>query len=237
MYKNHKILAVVTARGGSKGLPGKNIKVCAGKPLIQWTLDAAKKSEYIDEVFVSTDCENIQNVVHSVGGNSPFLRPDHLGLDDSPIEDVLQHVIDFYKEQGDHFDYVILLQPTSPLRTSFHIDDAIKQYFSNLKSNEETLVSVYPAEEKAAWLIRGLESGYMEFCLGDKTKGLRRQELSQFYYPNGAIYFFPSSFENGLYTKSTQFFVMDRESSIDIDTMSDFEKAQNLLLKLQNPKS
>ncbi len=132
MFNDHKILAFIGARSGSKGLPGKNIIPFQGKPLIQWTIDAAFKSKFIDRVIVSTDCEDIQSIALKCGADAPFLRPKNLSSDDAKLQDAILHGIDWISEHESRmYNTVLSLQPTSPLRTARHIDDAIAFYFSH----------------------------------------------------------------------------------------------------------
>jgi len=232
MYNNKRILAIIVARAGSKGLPGKNIIDCAGKPLIQWTIEAALQSSIVDKVFVSTDSDKIASVAISSGACVPFLRSKELATDTASVEDVIHEVISKLAETEATFDYILLLQPTSPLRTSKQINQAIEQYFTNLKDSEETLVSVYVAPKKVGWLLRQTNNHYIDFCFDQNKDDLRRQTLSTFYLPNGAIYFAPiSHFKKSFYTTKTQFFVMPEECSVDIDTQEDLEKAISLLQK------
>ncbi len=230
MYNGKKILAVITARSGSKGLPNKNILPCGGKSLIQWSIEAGANSKYLDRVVISTDSESIADVAKKCKGDVPFLRSPELATDSASIEAVVHEMIDRLAGQKNLFDYVMLLQPTSPLRTSQHIDQAIEQYFRNLKFEDETLVSVYQAPAKVGWLMEENEQKCISFCFDQKTIARQRQGLKKYYLPNGAIYFAPiKTFGNSFYTARTQYFVMSEENSIDIDLQQDLEKA-NLLL-------
>src|SRR4030042_3633861 len=116
MYRNKRILAIIPARGGSKRLPGKNIKILCGKPLIGWTIEQAKSSKYIDDIFVSTDYRSIADIAEQFGIKVPFLRPEELSKDSSSSMDVVEHVLKSYKRSNQLFDFIILLEPTSPLR-------------------------------------------------------------------------------------------------------------------------
>ena len=141
MLKNKKILAIIPARGGSKGLPGKNIKKLAGKPLIAWTIDQAKKSKYIDKLIVSTDSKEIAEISKKYGAEIPFLRSKKLAQDNSSIYDVIFDAINWFKKNNIDFDLIILLEPTSPLRENNDIDNAVELFINNWdKAN--SLVSV-----------------------------------------------------------------------------------------------
>jgi CMP-N,N'-diacetyllegionaminic acid synthase len=125
MFRELRILALIPARSGSKGLPGKNVLNFSGKPLIEWSISAAKHANYIDDVLVSTDSQNIADIAKNAGANVPFLRPFELSTADASIVDVIKHVWKTYlTSDGKNFDYVVLLQPTSPLRDSSHIVSA-----------------------------------------------------------------------------------------------------------------
>lgn len=144
MYKDKKTLAIIPARGGSKGIPYKNIMNINGKPLIAYSIEAAKQSKYIDYILVSTDDDKIKEVSLQYGASVPFLRPEEISNDTAKSIDVVIHGINYLKESGEEFDYVVLLQPTSPLRTSQDIDEAIEIL---IKNEKESLVSVCEVEE------------------------------------------------------------------------------------------
>jgi len=220
MYKNKRFLAIIPARGGSKSIPNKNIMAICGKPLIAYTIDAGKKSKYIDEIIVSTDSDVIKVIAEQYGANVPFLRPDELSNDTSKSIDVVMHVIEYYKKNNVSFDYVILLQPTSPLRTFKHLDAAIEKL---IESNKTSLVSVCEADENPV-LMRSIENEKLKEVISFEGTNLRRQDLPTFYIFNGALYI--NSNEMILSSKkfvdeNTIPYVMDKESSIDIDTMLD----------------
>ena len=220
MYKNKKFLAIIPARSGSKSIPNKNIMSICGKPLIAYTIDAGKKSKYIDEIIVSTDSEIIKVIAQQYGVKVPFLRPEELSKDTSKSIDVVLHVLNFYKKNHVSFDYVILLQPTSPLRTFEHLDNAIEKL---IESKSTSLVSVCEVDENPV-LMRRIENGKLKEVISFEGTNLRRQDLPTFYIFNGALYIN----SNDMLTNQKKFvdentvpYVMDKESSIDIDTMLD----------------
>jgi CMP-N,N'-diacetyllegionaminic acid synthase len=227
MINNKKVLAIIPARSGSKRLPNKNILKLQSKPLIAWTVDAAKKSQYIDRVVVTTNCEMIANISREFGAEVPFVRPESLSSDTATSNDVLIHAIKAIKES---YDIVVLLQPTSPLRTAQHIDSALEEYH---KQNASGVVSVTQCEHSPLW------SNTLPFdkSLGDfiqKENIQNSQALDLYYRLNGAIYIY-NKLEllknNGIfYNSSTYAFVMDNKSSVDIDTEVDFQLA-NIFLK------
>lgn len=234
MYAEFSILALIPARGGSKGLPNKNILECAGKPLIEWTISAALDVSLIDDVLVSTDSVDIATVAKRAGASVPFLRPDELATDDSSMLDSVKHAWESHRDaKGRPYDYLVLLQPTSPLRTSAHIYDAIDFYFENRQSNGDTLASVYKVDQKNGWLMQPEgESGYIRFCLNVGSKNPQRQKLKPYYLPNGAIFIVKGdALGEGLYRDNTLPFVMAKESSIDVDTSDDLKAAEDFLIR------
>lgn len=233
MHANSSLLAVIPARGGSKGLPGKNVLSCAGKPLIEWTIDAAKNATSIDDVLVSTDSPEIADVARKAGAAVPFLRPSELSTDQASLLQVLQHAWEQRRSKsGAHYDYIVLLQPTSPLRTADHIESAIQRYFTERKSKTDTLASVYEVSTKFGWLMQDDErSNYVRFCLNVATQNPQRQRLKNYYLPNGAIFIAcGKNIMEGLYRDNTIPFVMQSNESVDIDTADDLYAAEQLLL-------
>lgn len=179
MYKNKRILALIPARGGSKGLPGKNTKMLLGKSLIAWSIEQAYQSAYIDKVIVSTESEKIAVVARSCGAEVPFVRPKSLSADNAETIDVVLHAINFYESRGDAFDIIVLLEPTSPLREAKDIDRAIERLISNRQA--ESIVGIARAEASHPAFIVKLEKGFLRSYL--KTfKVLRRQELDDLYF-------------------------------------------------------
>ncbi|MBW9155776.1 acylneuraminate cytidylyltransferase family protein [Clostridium sp. FP2] len=220
MYKNKRFLAIIPARGGSKGIPNKNVMAICGKPLIAYTIEAGKKSKYIDEIIVSTDSDVIKVIAQQYGAVVPFLRPEELSSDSAKSIDVVIHAIDFYKNNNIDFDYVILLQPTSPLRTFEHLDKAIEKI---IESNRTSLVSVCEAEENPI-LMRNIENDKLKEVISFEGTNLRRQDLPTFYIFNGALYINSTDMlvdEKKFVNEDTIPYVMDKESSVDIDTMLD----------------
>lgn len=146
MYQNKTFLAIIPARGGSKGLPGKNIKELCEKPLIAWSIEAGLRSKCLDEVMVTTDCKNIAGVSKQYGASVPFLRPDELASDTATSFDAIKHTIEYYKnELNKEFDYIVLLEPTSPLRESSDINKAIEVL---LDSDADSIVGICRTEDQ-----------------------------------------------------------------------------------------
>lgn len=220
-----KILAVIPARGGSKGVSRKNIRDLAGKPLIAWTIEEAKKSKYIDRVILSSEDMEIIEVAKQYGCDVPFVRPIELAQDDTlGIEPVI-HAI----EQCPGYDYVVLLQPTSPLRTVEDIDGCISYMF---EKQADFCVSVTEPENSPYWMYT-LHDGAMEPLISQKQTIMRRQDLFKVYALNGAVYIGRTENilrEQTFLTAKTKGYIMPTINSLDIDTNLDF-KICSILLK------
>lgn len=224
-----KFLCIIPARGGSKGLPRKNIKTLVNKPLIAWTIEAAKKSRYIDNVFVSTDENKIKTISIKYGAHV-IDRPGELSTDNASTMDTIIHSMEYFKnEEGYIPEYILLLQCTSPLRTEKHIDEAIeKLMFTN--SGADSLISV-TKEEHPPWWLRKIDSNdYLKrFFEFNSEELVRRQDFEDLYRPNGAIYLAKTNVlisTRTFQTEKTIPYIMDKKSSIDIDTKDDFEYAE-----------
>lgn len=226
MHKGKKIAALITARGGSKGIPKKNIVKLCGKPLIHWTAESVLKSKYVDKIFLSTDSDEIINSVKNFDIEVPFKRPKILSSDKATSTDVILHFIDWMKKSGNTFDTLLLLQPTSPFRKTGHIDNSIKKFIS--ASNALSLISV-TENIKSPYLSRKLNSkDYIENLFNVKSEK-RRQDLPVTYYINGAIYLMDiKNFEKykTFQTPKTLSYIMPYYSSIDIDEPMDLKIAE-----------
>lgn len=227
MIKGKRIIAVIPARGGSKRLPRKNILDLAEKPLIAWTIEAAQMSVGIDEIIVTTDDSEIEQVANSFGARV-IIRPDHLASDTASSIDVVLHAIESQKEK---YDYVLLLQPTSPLRNSKHINDVINMLF---EKKADAVISVSETEHSPLWAGKLPEDNNMNNFIRDEVKNARSQDLPIFYNLNGAVYMVEieklKAEKSLLLSKNAYAYKMKREESIDIDTLLDFEIA-NLIMK------
>ncbi len=221
-----RTLFLIPARGGSKGIPHKNIKELAGKPLICYSIEAARGVTGDENICVSTDDEAIIECVEKTGLKVPFVRPAELASDTASSNDVICHAINFYKEKGIEYDNVVLLQPTSPLRTSEQIKEAMALYRDDIDmvvSVKENLSSVV--------LFKENDKGYLEHAF-DVSKGVRRQDALKMYEYNGAIYVIncKSVLEKGMggFEKVIKY-VMSEESSVDIDNMLDWYFCETLI--------
>jgi CMP-N-acetylneuraminic acid synthetase len=226
-----EILGLIPARGGSKGIPGKNLVPLVGKPLLAYTCEAARKSKKLTRTILSTDSEEIAKIGRSCGVEVPFLRPLSLAADETPMIDVARHALDALRnEQYYEPDIVVLLQPTSPLREAEHIDVAVGLL---LESGADTVVSVIPVPHQflPTSLMR-LDGGRLVFCVPDAP--LRRQEKESLYARNGPAILavrMPVLRERGLYGANIRPFVMDAEHSVDIDGSEDLAFAEFLIRK------
>lgn len=229
-----RVLAVIPARAGSKGLPDKNILPLCGKPLLSYSIESALGCELITKVVVSTDSEKYRTIALSFGAEAPFLRPRGLAEDSSSIADVIQHSLDYYKNNGENFDLVMLLQPTSPLRRPEHIQAALEKYHREALTGDETLVSIVKAPLKSKWLM-DIKKNYINFCFDINLTNPQRQQLSELYFPNGAIYIAPvKHFTKSFYTEKTLYYEMNAIDSTDIDTIEDFQIAENSMNSFKN---
>ena len=225
MYKNKTFLAITPARGGSKRLPRKNVLDFNGKPLISWTIEASLESEYVDNIVVSSDDEEILNISKKYGA-SIIKRPNELASDMATTFDAIRHTVDNIEK----YSYIVLLQPTSPLRTAKDIDNAIKLLE---EKNADAIVSVCEMEHSPLWSNTLDESLSMENFLSSTVLNKRSQDLENYYRLNGAIYICRTeSFleEKSFLLKENIFaYVMSREHSVDIDEEIDFKIAEALL--------
>ena len=224
-----KNIAIIPARGGSKGIPKKNLKLLAGKPLIYYTIQEALRSKYLDRIIVSTEDKEIEEISKKIGARV-IERHKELAKDDSPTIDVVFHVLEILKMKSYNPDIVILLQPTSPLRKAEDINNAIKLF---LNSGCESVVSVCEVEHPLYWSFR-VEEGYLKPLFGDKYLRMGRQDLEKVYMPNGAIFV---STPQTLYKYKSFYcnhiipYIMPIERSVDIDNEVDFMLAELLLRK------
>lgn len=226
-----KILAIIPARGGSKGVPGKNIKLLNGKPLLAYTSEIALQSKQLTEVIVSTEDESIMEVAKNWGIKVPFVRPMTLAQDNTPTLDVLVHALQWYEKQHVFFDAVCLLQVTSPFRTVQFLDKAIEKF---MEKDTDSLVSVQkvPHEFNPHWIFEENEQGNLKIATGETEIISRRQELPTAYHRDGSIYLTKTEVilnKHSLYGKSTAFIESDSESYVNIDTLQDWEKAEEMI--------
>lgn len=231
MYENNKVLAIIPARGGSKGLPEKNIKDLFGKPLIGWSIEQAYGSKYIDEIIVSTDDKKIADIAVQYKAKVPYLRPKKLALDETPTFDVVEELLEnLRKREGDLAEYLILLQPTSPLKTSEDIDKAFELFIKYKQT--KALVSISGVDENPYQMKILDEAGYIRNFMTNGLDNRRRQDLPIVYKPNGAIYIMKTKVlleERTFFPDKTIGYIMPKERSIDIDDSIDFKLAEIII--------
>jgi CMP-N-acetylneuraminic acid synthetase len=226
-----KILTIIPARGGSKGIPGKNIKLLSGKPLLAYTSEIALESEYLTEVIISTEDAQIIEVAKNLKIKVPFVRPTGLALDNTPTIDVIIHALKWYEAQNIFFDAVCLLQVTSPFRTLEFLNKAIEKF---IEQSPDSLVSVQkvPHEYNPHWTFEVNSHGNLKIATGEAEIISRRQELPTAYHRDGSIYITKTSVllkDHSLYGKSIAFIESDPEFYVNIDTMQDWEKAKKMI--------
>lgn len=231
MSNMSRVLGIIPARGGSKRLPRKNLLPLVGKPLISHTIKAGLQSHCIDELMVSTDDPEIARVSFENGANVPFMRPSELAQDDTSTFEVVKHAIDYYKSvEGRLFEYVVLLQPTSPLRDWTEIDNAMLLMHKN---EADAVISVSEPDHTPLWCNTLPDNLSMEGFLRDDVKFKRSQELDRYYRLNGAIYISNISrllVEKTFFLKNNIFaYIMPQEKSVDIDTALDLKLCEVLM--------
>jgi len=223
-----KILSIIPARGGSKGLPGKNIANLAGKPLIAWTIEASLGSKYITKTVVSSDDKKILNISEEYGANT-IRRPDDLASDVATSESVVKHAIDYLESMGEVFDIVILLQPTSPLRNCKDIDSAFEVMFD---SSATAVISTCEFDNKILKTFIESSNGFLEGISNNKYPFMRRQDLPKVYMSNGSIYIIDTkTFKNvnSFMTDKTLNYLMPKKGSVDIDSSDDLIQVEKIL--------
>lgn len=230
MLGSRKVIALIPARGGSKRLPRKNVLPFGDKPLISWTIEAALRAKFVDEVVVTTDCTEIASVSKKSGASVPFLRPPELATDTATTSSVLEHAITTLGCSSE--DIIVLLQPTSPLRTSSDIDSALELLH---KRSANGVVSVCECEHSPIWTGVLPKEGHMGDFLPKELTGVRSQDLPVHYRLNGAIYAFTVHSllsQKGIhYSVDVYAYVMSQTRSADIDSELDFSIAETLLKK------
>ena len=232
MMKKETIVAVITARGGSKGIPQKNLRTVLGKPLIAYTIEAALNAKTVTRAIVSTDNETIAQVSEQYGAEIPFLRPQHLATDTATTIAVLQHAITYLgKQEGYSTDIVVCLQPTSPLRSAEDIDQSINLC---LRTGADSVVSLCQAKHHPFWMKKIADGRVYPLLEEDEQHYTRRQDLPPVYQLNGALYVTRTKVlleENRMLGEHTVPYIMSQERSIDIDTTADLQIAECILKK------
>ena len=228
---NSKILGVIPARGGSKGIPHKNIRLLNGYPLIWYTHQSAVESKMLSRTIVSTDDSDIKSVCSKYGMDIPFIRPKSLAKDDSPTIDVVEHALQYLESIGDNYGVVCLLQPTCPIRESGLIDKAISQFYN---SGADSLISVkkVPDNYNPHWVFQEDKDGFLNIVTGEKKIISRRQDLPNTFIRDGAIYITSTKVikeQKSLYGNHISYFENNYSRHVNIDTVEDWVKAEQLM--------
>ena len=231
-----KILSIIPARGGSKGIPLKNIVDIGGKPLIQYTIDMSLsllQNSLIDELVVSTDSEEIAYIAENLGVGIPFLRPSNISDDKAKSIDYIFHTLNFFEQNNKTFDTVILLQPTSPLRTYEDLTNSITLFKEN---NSDSLISVYKEETINELIMYHREGDFAVALDKNHNKGVRRQDHGWVYIRNGAIYITKVNYlrkEGKIISDKPLLYEMSKSRSINIDSYNELELVRNMLCKFE----
>ena len=225
MINNSTVIGIIPARGGSKGIFRKNLVNISGKPLINWTISEAKKLNLLDELILSSDDEEIMSCAKVAGCNVPFKRPAHLATDEASTIDVVFHALSEFPD----YDYVILLQPTSPLRKGQDIENAINLM---VKKNAPACLSVSSIKMKPDWMFYVDKDKKLDKVIKNNEFKSRRQELRETFVPNGAIYIADTAWlkrNRSFYSDETVGYVMPEDVSVDIDDISDIKDCEMVL--------
>lgn len=224
------VLGLILARGGSKRIPGKNIRPLGGKPLLAWTIDAARESGALCDVLLSTDSPEIAETGRRHGAMAPWLRPGELSSDTASSVDAALHALDWYETAHGAVDGLLLLQPTSPFRTADSIRKAVKAFDEN---GQHPLVSLAPAHQHPAWCFRLAQDGGLAPFLGWDAIGKRSQDIEPAFVVNGAIYIVSPQRLRGerkfIPEDARAFVMLDPTESLDIDTEQDWRFAETVI--------
>lgn len=226
-----RVLGVIPARGGSKGVPRKNLKKLAGRPLLRYTAEAALAATRLSRVVLTTENEEIARIGRQCGLDVPFLRPDSLAQDETPMLPVIQHCVRTLEEAGDRYDAICLLQPTTPLRRAEDIDNCIRLL---AESDADSVISMLPVplELNPHWVWFSDSNGYLRIATGEDSPIPRRQDLPAAWHREGSIYVTRRDIlieRNTLYGIRTIGYLMDPEKSVNIDTPEDWERAERMI--------
>ena len=225
------VLGIIPARGGSKGLPRKNIRPLLGKPLIAWTIEQAKSSRYIDKVIVSTDDPEIAEIAEKCGAEVPFLRPKELATDDAKTIDVIMHAVNRFENEGEYFDIIVLLEPTSPLRKEDDLDNSIEFFIKNI-DKVDSLVSVGEVHLENPYIMKKVENGCVKPFIEIDENLYQRQQLPKIYFPYGVIYLSKTSTlkkYKTFYQERTIPYLIERWQNYEIDDVYDFTCIEAIL--------
>lgn len=230
MINDLSVLAIVTARAGSKGLPGKNSRILEGKPLIQYSIEAGIESSYIDDIILSSDCDECIKIADDKGLDTPFKRPAHLCGDEVPSADVIKHVFEYLHNENKKYEIFILLEPTSPLRNANDIDRALELM---INKGNKSLVSVCLAEDQHPDFMFKLDSnGNLKPWLNKTFTPIRRQDVNPAFFLEGSLYisYVENFLENETFChESTLAFIMPKSKSFEVDDIVDFHCVETVM--------
>lgn len=224
-----KILGIIPARGGSKGVPRKNIRLLCGKPLLQYTAEAALNSKLLSRVILSTEDKEIKQIGEKCGLEVPFLRPEKLAEDSTPTLLVIQHAVEYLAKENAVYDGICILQPTNPLRDPKDIDNAIKLF---IEKQPDSVISILPVphEYNPYWVYKKNIDDSLNLFVNTPEPISKRQDLPEFFYREGSIYIIKNKTlldENSLYGNKTLGYFIKSDISINIDTEKDWQVAEN----------
>jgi len=234
MLKGKRILCLMLARGGSKGVPDKNIKPLAGKPLINYTTEAVQEAGIFDRLILSTDSQTIADVARKAGIDVPFMRPEHLATDTSSALDAIVHALDYIAAEDGPYDYVQYIFPTAPLRTAAHIKAGAELL---VETGSDMVISVCETDHPIQWMNHLPQNHSLQNFVHLDHRGRNRQELEKSYRINGSIYIARWDVfaqRKDWFAQDTRALIMPAEVSIDIDTPLDFKLAELMIKEQQD---
>ncbi len=226
-----KIIAIIPARGGSKGVPRKNIKILGGRPLLAYTIERALESKLLDTVMVSTEDEEIASIAEQLGLKVPFMRPKSLVQDFSPSLDVVINVLETYQAQDMHFDAVMILEPTNPFREATEIDECIK-IFETKNSDSLITVKEVPPQYNPHWVFEENSESLLQKAIGDNAIIARRQILPKAYARDGSVYITKTAVilkKRTLFGEEIAFRVNTNPNQLNIDSIDDWQEAERIV--------
>ncbi len=233
LINGKSVLAIVPARAGSKGLPGKNIIGICGKPLIAWSIEAGLSSEFIDEIIVSTDSAEIAQISIEWGAKVPFIRPAEISTDETPTFDVIEHAVEFYKQKKFEFDFIVILEPTSPLRTALDIDLALKTLAYHQEASAIVGISSTTTQNPSFLVRKGSKAELTPF-IGTTLKAIRRQDVEEVFFIEGSVYISKTHelfLRKTFYHEGTIGFEVPKWKSFEIDDLEDLIVVEALMRK------
>ncbi len=234
-----KVLGIIPARGGSKGVPRKNIRLLNGKPLLAYTAESALQAKKLSRIILTTEDEEIAGVGRRYGLEVPFMRPPNLALDTTPTLPVIVHALETLEAAGETYDAICLLQPTNPLRRAEDIDNCIRLLETSAADSVVSVLAV-PDEYNPKWVFWMREDGKLNLCSGENEPIARRQDLPLAFHRDGTIYLIRKSvlLEHGnLYGKNIQAYQMNPKYSVNIDTMQDWNETKMRIAETADLKS